>query len=343
MRAADATAVDYLHPVTGRPLPVTGRGRLHRRKVDPDTRPDVRLVEAAPTPRPPTPVTDFGAWIAGIPSAQDPVRALGALSRLRADAGVRRGALAHLERALAAGEADKMVFAIAAAAILLLEAARPHLIALCEEAVARTGARDVLPEPEHHFALAALRALDSGERFRPDTVYCEYETAVAQVAVRAEKDGALAAHQVTESFATLWLDGFCHALGRPRPIERAPAFVEPATIEFLAPRPTPIAVPAAALGCGAAALTDAILYSEAGGLFAPTAVLSLVAAVGLLADRRWGWGAGIAATVANGAQLLLLAGDAPAWIPPVVPLMGATLAFGLAAGLLTAPVRRRYG
>ena len=117
---------------------------------------------------------------------------------------------------------------------------------------------------------------------------------------------------------------------------------EPMVDPAPAPRAPPLMVSAAALGCGAATLSNAVLFSEVGGFFGPLALLSLLAAVGLLADRRWGWGVGVTATLLNAAQLLIFAGGDATWVPTAAPVLGAAVALVLCLGLLRAPVRRRY-
>ncbi len=414
MRTSESSSINQLSRTAGHAGRDTSGARLHRRRLEEDTCPELLLptppcdddadleplpqtrVTLRPThledtrpsgeqpvyeaertrvharaPRS-TPVTDFADWIRRVPDAEDPARMLSALTRLRADEAVCREALAHLRRTVPTAETAAQIFAISAAAHLRIEAARPLLLEVCGAAAERLRARDRLPEPEEHFALAAVGAIARGELFDANRIYDEYEGVVADVMRRAQTDGPLAADHLLESFATKWLDRCSAALGRPGPTARARAAAREAarhrppvdapptpprkprfpqasvnTVAMVEPTalpsgPPPLVISAAALGCGAATLANAVLFSEVGGFFGPLSLLSLFAAVGLLGDRRWGWGAGITATFLNAAQLLVFAGGGATWVPTFAPVLGAVIALVLCFGLLTPPVRHRY-
>ncbi len=390
--------------VTGARRSRTARGRLHRHRAEVSTSRDLAAapsgllvvddmeclptvvdarapfldetrVAAPPSPsrvapeHAPTPVTDFGAWMLTVPGAADPARKLRALERLRGDRGVVRAAVTHLGARADAGESTPLVFAIVAAAHLRAEAARPTLVSLCEGGVRRLMRRDALPEPEQHFALAALRTLDRDLPLRADTVYAEYEEALAEVVAAQQRHGTLAAENRLERLATAWLDRFSDALGepgpsaraaaaaaavrrpapgppppRPRPSEAPPTLPGPNTLDVMGPpaAAAPLVVSAAALGCGAMGLTNGVLHAEAGGLFGALSALSLLAAVGLVSDRGWGVALGVAACLLNAAHLFSFAFVASTWVPPAAPVLGALVVGGLGLGLLSGPVRRRY-
>ena len=99
----------------------------------------------------------------------------------------------------------------------------------------------------------------------------------------------------------------------------------------------------AAFGASAGGLCMVLLGVKLGGALIGTGALWIAAAVGLFADKRWGWYLALAAYLLNGATLVRLGVEASvSWIPPAIPMLSGVAALLVTAALFTPSVRRRF-
>ena len=105
----------------------------------------------------------------------------------------------------------ELIFGISAAALVRAKASRPLLFDMCKTAYQRIGESGVLPEAEEHFAMAAVRAIDTDKgRFSVMAVYDEYEAIVAKTTDALESKGEDSAQRLVRFFA----DRYRHALAQ---------------------------------------------------------------------------------------------------------------------------------
>jgi hypothetical protein len=133
------------------------------------------------------PSTDFIAWIQQTAEHDDPEVMLRELKPFRGHPGVIDQSVDHLKGCLESLSSNEdlvfeVIIAIAAAAELRAQLARPLLEQMCAAARERLLEHSTLPFVEEHFSLAALRALDQPEgRFSLVVVYEEYEQIIETV------------------------------------------------------------------------------------------------------------------------------------------------------------------
>jgi hypothetical protein len=133
------------------------------------------------------PRTEFAQWLAQTAEHEDPEVRLRSLKAYRSDPQVIEQSVEHLQSSLEALSTNEdlvleVIVAIAAAAELRAQSARPLLEQMCAAARGRLLEHATLPFVEEHFSLAALRALDQPEgRFSLVVVYEEYEQIIQTV------------------------------------------------------------------------------------------------------------------------------------------------------------------
>lgn len=133
------------------------------------------------------PAQDFLGWITHAAEHDDPETMLRKLKPFRDSEPVIAQCVQHLQSCLEELSKDEelvleVIVAIAAAAELRAQAARPLLEQMCATARERLLEHATLPFVEEHFSLAALRALDKPEgRFSLVVVYEEYEQIIQTV------------------------------------------------------------------------------------------------------------------------------------------------------------------
>ncbi|MEE2786440.1 MAG: hypothetical protein VX589_03810 [Myxococcota bacterium] len=168
--------------------------------VPPDVRPDV----------------DFAAFMASVNRASEPIELLANLKRYTGDVSVGLSATDFLRRELEqfAVDAERLteaIFAISAAALVRAKSSRSILLSMCKTAYERIGESGALPEAEEHFAMAAVRAIDTDKgRFSIMAVYDEYEAIVAKTTDALESKGEDSAQRLVRFFA----DRYRHALAQ---------------------------------------------------------------------------------------------------------------------------------
>ncbi len=115
----------------------------------------------------------------------------------------------------------------------------------------------------------------------------------------------------------------------------------------------PLLVTLAGIGAVAGGLSQMIVSAKVGGGFLPLGALWLLGGLGLLADRRLGFFAGLASFAANAGWLAYVALQPvpaahltqvafPAWMPRSLFWLGAAAAAALLLALLTPPIAGRY-